>query len=153
MPAPQLAGQSPAAKSAPPSLGDTARRRSLMLSEVVVTNPRDAAANETDSTTPQLAARDTVAAGADTTITSIYTVNGVLVSLVDRPSSKSLQRAPSASDKSGFSDAVMAKARAQAPPENSITWSDSTGRTRTLRGALSHEALERLKARLFGATP
>jgi hypothetical protein len=147
---PPVVAQSSAAKSAGATIGDTARRR-MMLNEVVVT--RAALPAEADSTEPQLAARDTVATGADTTITSIYSVNGVLVSLVDRPSLKALQRAPSVSGKSGFSDAVMAKARAQAPPENSITWSDSTGRTRTLRGAMSHEALERLKARLFGATP
>jgi anti-sigma factor RsiW len=36
---------------------------------------------------------------------------------------------------------------------NSITWTDSAGRIRTLRGAMPTTELERLKALLFGATP
>jgi hypothetical protein len=72
----------------------------------------------------------------------------VRVTLTDRTSRVELKRSAT-----NFSDALMAKARASAPAENSISWSDSTGRTRTLRGAISQAELERLNARLFGATP
>jgi hypothetical protein len=36
---------------------------------------------------------------------------------------------------------------------NSITWTDSAGRIRTLRGQVPTQELERLKRGLFGPTP
>ena len=151
-PAAPAATRAAAPSSASASFADTARPRALALQQVVVSGAGVEASRESEDAAPRVVSRHTTAEGADTTVTTIYVVSGVRVSLVDRTSPEALQRAQKASGKSGFSDAVMAKARAQAP-ENSITWSDSTGRTRTLRGAMSHEALERLKARLFGATP
>lgn len=121
-PAP-LVAEAPAARSAPATIADTTRTRSVALNEISVS-------------------------GTDSTVTTIYTVHGVRVALIERASRADLQRA-----ETSFSDAMMAKARVAAPAENSITWSDSTGRTRTLRGAISRAELERLKARLFGATP
>lgn len=133
---------------APASFADTARPRALALQEVVVTGAGVESSRETDDAESRLVSRDTAARGADTTVTTIYDVRGVRVTLIERASRADLQRA-----ETSFSDALMAKARAPAPAENSITWSDSTGRTRTLRGAMSQAELERLKARLFGATP
>jgi hypothetical protein len=72
----------------------------------------------------------------------------VRVTLTDRRSRVEIQRSAT-----NFSDALIANTRASVPAENSISWSDSTGRSRTLRGAMSQAELERLKAQLFGATP
>jgi hypothetical protein len=47
----------------------------------------------------------------------------------------------------------MTVARDSASAMNSISWSDSTGRTRTLRGAMSQAELQRVKQALFGPTP
>jgi anti-sigma factor RsiW len=137
-----------APSSAPATFADTARPRALALQEVVVTGAGVESSRETDDAEPRLVSRDSTTRGADTTVTTIYTVHGVRVALIERASRADLQRA-----ETNFSGALMAKARVPAPAENSITWSDSTGRTRTLRGAISQAELERLKDRLFGATP
>jgi len=137
-----------APSSAPASFADTARPRALALQEVVVTGAGVESPRESGDAEPHVVSRDSVTRGADTTVTTIYDVRGVRVTLTDRTSRVELQRSAT-----NFSDAVMSKARASAPTENSITWSDSTGRKRTLRGAMSRAELERLKVRLFGATP
>ena len=142
-----VAAQAPAPQSARAPFGDSTHR--LMLSEIVLTRADTASSNDAADTVPRVLSRATATDGADTTVTTIYQVRGVRVSLVDRPSTVELRQPV----RSGFSDAVMAKARAQVPAENSITWGDSTGRTRTLRGAMPQAELERLKAELFGATP
>jgi hypothetical protein len=149
-----LRPQAPAAtraaapSSAPASFADTARPRALALQQVVVTGAGVESPRESGDAEPRIVSRDSATRGADTTVTTIYDVRGVRVTLTDRTSRMELKRSPT-----NFSDALAAKARAQAPAENSISWSDSTGRTRTLRGAISQAELERLKARLFGATP
>lgn len=127
---------------------NTARPRALALQQVVVTGAGVESPRESGDAEPRVVSRDSATRGADTTVTTIYDVRGVRVTLTDRTSRVELKRSTTS-----FSDALMAKARASAPAENSITWSDSTGRTRTLRGALPQAELERLKARLFGATP
>jgi hypothetical protein len=101
-----------------------------------------------DTAAPQLVSRATSTEHGDTVITTVYTLRGVRVSLSDHPSRASLRRSAAAA----FSDQVIAKAQESAP-ENSITWSDSAGRTRTLRGALSTPELERLRATLFPRSP
>jgi hypothetical protein len=101
-----------------------------------------------DTAAPQLVSRATTTEHGDTVITTVYTLRGVRVSLSDHPSRASLRRSAAAA----FSDQVIAKAQESAP-ENSITWSDSAGRTRTLRGALSTPELERLRATLFPRSP
>ncbi|HXT47065.1 MAG TPA: zf-HC2 domain-containing protein [Gemmatimonadaceae bacterium] len=147
-----MVAQAPAPKAAPAAapatMADSAPPRALRLGQVVVTGVGVASAMEADSAAPQVVSRSFTVEGADTIVTTIYTVKGVRVSLIEHPSPLERQRAARS-----FSDAVMAKASESAPTENSITWSDSTGRTRTLRGAMSQAELERLKARLFGATP
>lgn len=121
----------PKAREEPAGAAGAMQPRALRLNQVIVSGAGTAVAMDSDST-----------------VTTIYTVHGVRVALIERASRADLQRA-----ETSFSDALMAKARVPAPAENSITWSDSTGRTRTLRGAISQAELERLKARLFGATP
>jgi Putative zinc-finger len=145
-----LAGQATAA------LPDSTRtRRPLALSEVVVTGEGIATSNEklgaavAPSEAPQFVSRSSAVEGADTIVTTVYTVRGESVTLIERPSARDeVRRATDAS----FSDQVTAKAR-DAAPVNSITWSDSAGRTRTLRGAMSQAELQRVKRALFGPTP
>jgi len=143
---------SPAAVAAPAPqeapAGDTVTPRRLMLGQVVVTGQGVESSNDANAR-PRVVSRSAVAAGTDSIVTTIYDVRGVRVSLIERPQAVELSQPV----KSGFNDAVMAKARATAPVEHSITWSDSTGRTRTMRGAMTEAELERLKAELFGATP
>ena len=98
---------------------------------------------------PLLVSRHSEAVGADSIVTTLYTVNGVAVTLIDRSSTRDEAKRDTSM---GFTDQVAAKSRIAAPL-NSITWSDSAGRTHTLRGALSSADLERIKAQLFGATP
>jgi hypothetical protein len=77
-------------------------------------------------------------------------VSGGSVTLIEQsPAADAISRQK---ESANFSDQVMAKARDDARI-NSITWSDSSGRTRTLRGAVSHEELERVRAALFGPKP
>ena len=145
-----------AAPAAPAALPDSTRmRRQLALSQVIVTGQGVVTSNEklgaavAPSEAPQFVSRSSAVAGADTTVTTVYTVRGESVTLIERPSARDeVRRATDAS----FSDQVTAKAR-DAAPVNSITWSDSTGRTRTLRGAMSQAELQRVKRALFGPTP
>lgn len=145
-PSPSAEGVAGGKVAAPASLADTARPRALALSQIVVSGAGVATSKAADDAEPTLVSRDTTTLGADTTVTTIYDVRGERVSLIDRPSRTEPKR-PAA----GFSDAVTARAKAAAM--NSITWSDSAGRTHTLRGTLSSAQLERIKAQLFGATP
>ena len=145
-----LAGQAPAA------LPDSTRmRRPLALNQVIVSGEGIAARTEKLGTVaqlneaPQFVSRNSDVEGADTTVTTVYTVRGESVTLIDRPSAHDEVRRETGAS---FSDQVTARAR-DAAPVNSITWSDSTGRTRTLRGAMSQAELQRVKRALFGPTP
>ena len=84
-------------------------------------------------------------------MTTMYAVTNGTVTLIERSSARDAlrRREPNA----GFSDQLMTKAREDGAHINSITWSDSSGRTRTLRGAVPREDLERIRTALFGATP
>jgi len=142
---------------ATPRFGDTAATRPLALNSVVVTGAAIATPNvkldatiASDSTAPQLVSRSTSNTGRDTIVTTVYSVHGVSVSLIDRSGGRDEIRRQA---QFSYSDQPAAKARDVAPRINSLTWSDSTGRTRTLRGAVSQAELERLKAALFGPTP
>ena len=73
-------------------------------------------------------------------VTTVYAVHGDTVTLIDRSSAR-----PQPSQQ-------LAKAREDSRI-NSITWSDPAGHTRTLRGEVSREELERVRTALFGATP
>ena len=145
-----LAGQATAA------LPDSARKkRPMSLNEVVVTgegiatSPEKLGAAVAPGEAPQFVSRSLDVAGADTTVTTVYSVRGELVSLIDRPSARLEARRDSVPT---FSDQLIARAR-DSKLVNSITWSDSTGRTRTLRGAMSQAALQRVRRALFDATP
>lgn len=99
---------------------------------------------------PQLVSRNSSRSAGDTVVTTVYSVRGVAVSLIDR------SRARDESGRiqvRGMMSQSAAKVRNATAPENSISWSDSSGHTRTLRGALSREALERIRTALFGSTP
>ncbi|HEV7705460.1 MAG TPA: zf-HC2 domain-containing protein [Gemmatimonadaceae bacterium] len=133
----------------------------LALGQVIVTGAGTATANdklgavtELDSATsgsavPRLLSRNTIHAGNDTVVTTIYSIRGVSVSLVDHsaPRVEALQM-----QVRGAVSEMPAKSRTAAAAVNSISWSDSTGHTRTLRGPLTPTQLEQLKQTLF-ATP
>jgi hypothetical protein len=128
----------------------------LALGQVVVTGegapsaaPTPRRVTGTDES-PVIVSRSTSTESGDTVVTTTYAVRGGTVTLIERsPAQDALQRQkPSAS----FDNQVMAKARDDTHV-NSITWSDSTGRMRTLRGAVPSEELERIRTALFGATP
>jgi hypothetical protein len=103
-----------------------------------------------DSAAPQLLSRNTIHTDGDTVVTTVYSVHGVSVSLIDhsraRDETLRLQVRGAVSE-------MSAKSHAAAAAVNSISWSDSTGHTRTLRGPLSREQLEQLKKTLFAPTP
>ena len=155
-----MVAQAPA--TAPPHFGDTAtstaKSRPMALNSVVVTGAGTMtavgkldAAMASDSAAPTLLSRSAAAIAGDTVVTSVYLVNGASVTLLDRSAGHSeLRREAQVAPR----EQPMAKSRdVSAPRLNSLTWSDSTGRTRTLRGAVSQVELERIKAALFGATP
>ncbi len=164
-----MVAQAPA--TAPPHFGDTAtstaKSRPMALNSVVVTGAgtmtavgkldaamaSDSAAPTllSRSAAPTLLSRSAAAIAGDTVVTSVYLVNGASVTLLDRSAGHSeLRREAQVAPR----EQPMAKSRdVSAPRLNSLTWSDSTGRTRTLRGAVSQVELERIKAALFGATP
>jgi len=156
--APQSAGAMAAAPvPAPPRFSDTAAAKRLAFNSVVVSGAGIATPNAkldatiaADSIAPQLVSRSTSSAGGDTIVTTVYSVHGVPVSLIDRSAGHVEIRRQ---EHFTYGGQPAAKARDAAPLINSLTWSDSTGRTRTLRGAVSQAALEQLKAALFGATP
>lgn len=154
-PATPTVAQAPA--PAPPRFGDSAAAKPLALKSVVVAGAGVATPNAkldatiaSDSVAPQLMSRTTSSAGGDTVVTTVYSVHGVPVSLIDHSAGHVEIRRQ---EHFTYSGPAAAKARDVAPLINSLTWSDSTGRTRTLRGAVSQAELERLKAALFGATP
>lgn len=128
----------------------------LALSEVVVTGEgvtsvsgKVGTVTGTDES-PRVVSRSTSTESADTVVTTIYAVRDGTVTLIERSSARdALRRQKRSAD---FSDQVMAKARAD-QHINSITWSDSSGHVRTLRGAVSRDALERIRTALFGPTP
>jgi len=105
-----------------------------------------------DYDVPQVVSRNTTNDNGDTVVTTVYSVNGVPVSLIDE-SSSSRNALQFLQSKTSLADQPMAKARDSVSAMNSITWSDSTGRTRTLRGAMSQAELQRVKRALFGPTP
>jgi carboxypeptidase-like protein/putative zinc finger protein len=149
---------------APITPSDTAITRDIVLASnplalgvVVVTGEGTTSAGEKLESTvpgvdaaPTLVSRETTLEGQDTVVTTVYDVHGVQLSLIDR--SPSWQRALRVQSRSITAPKAM-KANGVAAPVNSITWSDSTGHTRTLRGALPSAELEAVKQKLFGATP
>ena len=149
------AAQTPA--PAPPRFGDTAPSRPMALNSVAVTGAGTMtavgkldAAMASDSIAPRLVSRSAAAIAGDTVVTTAYLVNGASVTLIDRSAGHpELRREAQVVPR----DQPMAKSRDTAPRLDSLTWSDSTGRTRTLRGAVTQAELERIKAALFGATP
>jgi hypothetical protein len=147
-----LAEQAPKAAAA-----DSGRKRpALMLSQVVVTGAGTTSTVEKLGTAvgpneaPQLLSRSSSTEAGDTVVTTIYAVRDGTVTLVERTSVRDEIRRQQRN--SSFSDQVMAKAR-EDTRINSITWSDSSGHTRTLRGAVPREELERIRTALFGPTP
>ncbi len=104
-----------------------------------------------DYDVPQVVSRNTSKENGDTVVTTVYSVNGVPVSLIDE-SSSSRNALELIQSKTSLADQSMAQARDSASAVNTITWSDSTGRTRTLRGAVSQAELQRVKRALFGPT-
>jgi len=156
-PVARLAAPMVAQAQSSPRFGDSAAARPLALNSVVVTgagiatpNAKLDAAIASDSIAPQLVSRSTSSAGGDTVVTTVYSVHGVPVSLIDRSAGHVEIRRQ---EHFTYGGQPAAKARDAAPLINSLTWSDSTGRTRTLRGAVSQAELEQLKAALFGAKP
>jgi anti-sigma factor RsiW len=99
---------------------------------------------------PSVVSRDTSTQSGDSVVTTIYAVSNGTVTLIERSSGADETRRQRQS--ANFSDQVMSKARDDARI-NSITWSDSSGHMRTLRGAVSREALERIRTALFGPKP
>jgi hypothetical protein len=83
-------------------------------------------------------------------VTTIYAVSDGTVTLIEHAAARDALRGRKRS--ADFSDQVMAKAR-EDTRINSITWSDSSGHLRTLRGAVTPDALERIRTALFGPTP
>jgi hypothetical protein len=147
-----LAGQAPKAAAA-----DSGRKRpALVLSQVVVTGAGTTSIVEKLGTAvgpneaPQLLSRSSSTEAGDTVTTTIYAVRDGTVTLVERTSAR--DEIPRQQRNSSFSDQVMAKARDDTRI-NSLTWSDSSGHTRTLRGALPRDELERVRTALFGPTP
>jgi hypothetical protein len=130
-------------------------QRQMALNQVIVTGEGVATSSQklgaavAPGEAPRFVSRSSDVAGTDTTVTTVYSVRGESVTLIDRPSARLEARRDSAP---AFSDEVLARAR-DAKLVNSITWSDSTGRTRTLRGAMSQAELQRVKRALFGPTP
>lgn len=100
---------------------------------------------------PQIVSRSTTKENGDTVVTTVYSVNGVPVSLIDQSSARIALLRPQS--KASVADQPLAEVRDSASAMHSITWSDSTGHTRTLRGAMSMSELEELKRALFGPMP
>jgi carboxypeptidase-like protein/putative zinc finger protein len=128
----------------------------VALGQVVITGEGTTSTSEklgtsTDSDdAPRVLSRSTSTESGDSVVTTTYAVHNGTVTLVERSSvSDALRRQKGSAD---FSDQVMAKARDDARI-NSITWSDSSGRVRTLRGAVPREDLERIRTALFGPKP
>ena len=110
--------------------------------------PTAADSSAADSAAPQLVSRKTSSyADGDTVVTTVYRVSGATVTLIDR------SRAPARIHIRGSASQPSANALDTVRQVDSITWSDSSGHTRTLRGAVSREQLERIRIALFGATP
>jgi len=127
----------------------------LTLGEVVITGEGGATEKPGRATgtndSPLVVSRHTSTESGDSVTTTMYAVTNGTVTLIERSSARDAlrRREPNA----GFSDQLMTKAREDGAHINSITWSDSSGRTRTLRGAVPREDLERIRTALFGATP
>jgi hypothetical protein len=99
---------------------------------------------------PVIVSRNTSTESGDSVVTTIYAVSNGTVTLIERSVASDALRRQKGS--AGFSDQVMAKARDDTRI-NSLTWSDSAGRMRTLRGAVPREELERIRTALFGPRP
>jgi len=128
----------------------------LALAEVVVTGEGVTAPAEklgsvagTDAS-PVVISKNRSTESGDTVVTTIYAVSDGTVTLIEHSAARDALRGRKRS--ADFSDQVMAKAR-EDTRINSITWSDSSGHLRTLRGAVPPNALERIRTALFGATP
>ena len=100
--------------------------------------------------TPKLLSRNTIHAAGDTVVTTIYSVHGVSVSLTDH--SRARDEALRLQVRGAVSE-MPAKSQKAAAAVNTISWTDSTGHTRTLRGPLTTEQLTQLRNTLFAPTP
>ena len=94
--------------------------------------------------------KSTSTESGDTVVTTTYAVSNGTVTLIERSVATDVLRRQKGN--AGFSDQVMAKARDDTRI-NSITWSDSAGRVRTLRGEVPRAELERIRTALFGPKP
>jgi hypothetical protein len=161
------AAPTPAADSALASASASTRRvdslqtRGATLGSIVITGEGTTTMNEklgrvladssaADSVAPQIVSRSTSSYAGDTVVTTIYDVRGVTVSFIDRSGTRGETRHLQVR---GLTSQTVAKVRDEAAQINSITWSDSSGHTRTLRGAVSREELERIRTALFGPKP
>lgn len=149
----------PSVAEAPaPTADSLAAKRvpALHMSEVVVTGAGTTTSTEklgsaiaSDTASPRVVSRRTSTARGDTAVTTVYDVQGVVVTLIDRSAPPTDLRGATMND-------IAPRARLQAQKAsaiNSITWSDSTGHLRTLRGPTSLAELGRVRALLFGPTP
>lgn len=101
-----------------------------------------------DSAAPQLVSRKTSSYDeGDTVVTTVYKLGGATVTLID------WSRPPARIHIRGLARQPSLKLRDTVPQVDSLTWSDSSGHTRMLRGAVTREQLERIRIALFGATP
>jgi hypothetical protein len=116
------------------------RLEAIVTEESGAPAPRKLGAATGTDEPPAVVSRSTNTAGGDTVVTTVYAVRDDTVTLIDRSSAQYQLHQQ------------MAKSREDARI-TSITWSDSSGHTRTLRGAVSREQLERIRAALFGTTP
>ncbi|MEO6209722.1 MAG: zf-HC2 domain-containing protein [Gemmatimonadaceae bacterium] len=156
-PPPPVGEATPSVAQAPhPATGPAdslAKGQSLRMGQVVVTGQGVMSATEKldaqpDTATVRIVSRSTSSFQGDTVVTTEYNVRGARIVLIDRSTSRTETRRAA----NGVAQYPW-KPGNVAAPMNSITWSDSTGRTRTLRGPVSRAELERIRAELFGATP
>ncbi|MDQ2929483.1 MAG: zf-HC2 domain-containing protein [Gemmatimonadota bacterium] len=148
--APSVA-QAPA--SATPPADSLAKRQSLRMGQVVVTGEGVSSENEkldvqltADTATARVVSRRTSSTRGDTVVVTTYNVRGLEVVLID-------ETAPHVDLGNDAGNVVPRAWLKNAAAINTISWSDSTGHLRTLRGQTSVAELGRVKALLFGATP
>lgn len=156
-PHPAAAAAAPSVAQAPapatPPADSLAKRQSLRMGQVVVTGEGVSSANEkpdvqltADTATARIVSRRTSSTRGDTVVVTTYNVRGLEVVLID-------ETAPHVDLENDAGNVVPRAWLKNAAAINTISWSDSTGHLRTLRGQTSVAELGRVKALLFGATP